>query len=70
MKPEEFKKSWEWKQAVVVFNDGERVKGQIIKTNPADNDEEEGNTVFIQIWQPDRIIEEPIETVKEIKLLE
>lgn len=69
MEPEEFKKEWDWKQAVVVFDDGEKIKGQIIKTNPADNDEEEGDTVFIQIWQRDRIIEEPIETVKEIQIL-
>lgn len=66
MKPEEFKNEWDGKYGTVVFNDGIRFSGMLTITNPADNDEDEGDTVFIQIWQEDQIIEDPIEDVDEI----
>lgn len=69
MKPEEFLDSWEGKKAVVTFEDGLEFIGRLYKTNPADNDEEEGDTVFIWIWQDTRIIEEPIEAVKTIRFI-
>ena len=68
MKLEEFKKEWDGKYGAVTFENGNIFRGKIYLTNPADNDEEEGDTVFVQVWQPDRIIEGPIESVKNIDM--
>ena len=67
MKPEEFKTEWQMKPGTVVLKNGKTFTGQVFKTNPADNEEDEGDTVFIQIWQADQIIEGPLEEVKEIR---
>lgn len=68
MKAEDFKREWDGKYGAVIFNDGSVFRGKIYITNPADNEEEEGDTVFIQIWQPDRIIEDPIDDVEKIDM--
>ena len=70
MNTSELVKKWNHKKGRVFFNDDSFCEGSLLFTNPADNDEEtEGDSIFIQIWQDSSIIEEPIEDIKNIEAL-